>query len=164
MYVHNLKVILGNIFENSMQKVKKQAFRTWKFWICSIVSMQNKSCWCGSIWMLDFCIRNAPFVAPSESEEKLLAWHKNMEIRWPLPEAWKLEIKSQACGGTGGFYSWCSGGHMCTSAFCGKSRVESGAVKSLRPSFCQAWVSTNLTRKHRALPSHCDISPGLSQP
>lgn len=77
-----------------------------------------------------------------------------------------LEIRGQATSlwGTGSFYNWCSGSHTCTSAFCEKSRVESGAVKSLRPSFLQAWTSTNLTRKHQALPSHCDISPGLSQP
>lgn len=77
-----------------------------------------------------------------------------------------LEIRGQATSlwGTGSFYNWCSGSHTCTSAFCEKSRVESGAVKSLRPSSLQAWTSTNLTRKHQALPSHCDISPGLSQP
>lgn len=77
-----------------------------------------------------------------------------------------LEIRGQATSlwGTGGFDNWCSASQTCTSASCGKSRVESGAVKSLRPSFLQAWTSTNLTRKHQALPSHCYISPALSQP
>lgn len=37
--------------------------------------------------------------------------------------------------------------HMCTAAFYGKPRV------ALRASFCQAWISTNLTRKYQVLPS-----------
>lgn len=42
MCIHNLTVMLGDIFKNSMQKAKKQAFTTREFSIWSLVSMRKE--------------------------------------------------------------------------------------------------------------------------